>query len=182
METLKETIRARRGDPVLSSYVWMLDLMMRIRALNVLLHYHLLDLYCNLYTSLKHGHFSDSLAHLTVIRKYWIDKLHPQLYHAIRVKIYRQYREDIDTVPEGAVQEILVYYRDHLKMSGEDVMKHLPQVYQAQRHGPNPTRTQQTASFGSSSHGPAHARVVSGGFSSSDASFCHPNNQDCPQG
>ena len=66
--------------------------MMKMQDFNLMMHYHFLEIYCGLYNGLKSAKMYTDIESMVVMRKYWIDKLHPNLYHAIRVKIYRQYR------------------------------------------------------------------------------------------
>ncbi len=126
---LRDCLQASRKDAYIIKYAYVLDMMTNIAAFNVMLHYHLLELYTTIYSALRRQRDSQySLDCLKVIRKYWLNKLHPNLYQTLRHQIYTQHRDDIDILPEAAIPKIKEYYLKELKMTLQILEQHLPQA------------------------------------------------------
>ena len=118
---LEECIRAYQGNACLLQYAYVMDMMLSLPSFNEMLHSRLLDLYCHLYSAFKAVDNLFGVGSLAVLRKYWINKVHPQLYHAMRARIYQQFRDDIQLVPAEAVPSIQGFYQQELLMNNEQL-------------------------------------------------------------
>jgi hypothetical protein len=129
---IRECLKASKRDVELIQYLQVIDLILNHPIYNQILHSCLLELYPTIVSSLlKAGHRKE-VEEAKVIRKYWVRRIHPDLYIDLREVTLRIVGIDIDFFEikynTDALLHVRHYYTNVLNMPPKEVEYHLPQV------------------------------------------------------
>lgn len=65
-----------------------------------------------------------------IVRKYWLGRIHYQMYDDLRIQTYRLTRIDVDNIVSvEAIDHIRLYYVEKLGLKQQELFYYLPQLH-----------------------------------------------------
>ena len=128
---MRQCLKASKYDPYLVKYITLFDLLLTHYTFNTLLHSCLVEFYPKIVHYLNMQKLWPCIQQTMIIRKYWLRRIHAQMYEDLRRETYRLTSIDVDNIISvEAIQQIRKYYVQGLKLNREELFYYLPQLHQ----------------------------------------------------
>ena len=126
---MRECLRASKRDTELLEYLKVMDLLLEHPVYNQVLHTCLIEFYPKIVSYLANQGHRGELEEAKIIRKYWVRRIHPNLYLDLKGATLMKAGVDIDYLCNSdAISHIQHYYSTVLCMPVPEIHLHLPQL------------------------------------------------------
>jgi len=95
---MRECIKASKYDPHLGKYIHLFDILLNNYIFNHLLHGCLAEFYSKIVKHLNMQKLWPWIEQAMIVRKYWLRRIHHNLYDDLRIQTYRLTSIDVDNI------------------------------------------------------------------------------------